>query len=82
MALTSDGDFSQGAPPVGATVDTVGAGDAFSAVLALGIHRGWPMDTTLARAAEFAGEICRIRGATIQDRALYHRYLERWNHAS
>jgi len=63
------------------TVDTVGAGDAFSAVLALGIHRGWPLGVSLRRASEFAGEICRIRGAVPSEPDLYRRYSERWSRA-
>ena len=44
-------------------VDTIGAGDAFMAVLVLGERRGWPPDLALARAERFARAICRIAGA-------------------
>jgi fructokinase len=70
----------QEAPFVGDLQDTVGAGDAFSAVLALGIHHRWPLAVTLRRATEFAGEICRRRGATEADRSLYQQHRSRWNH--
>jgi fructokinase len=61
-------------------VDTVGAGDAFSAVVALGIHGSWPMDTILRRAAEFAAHVCRVRGATSRDPELYARHRRSWDH--
>ena len=69
-------------PAVSDFVDPVGAGDAFSAVLALGIHGMWPLETTLRRATEFAAEFCRIRGATSEDLELYSRHIRRWAHAT
>lgn len=60
-------------------VDTVGAGDAFSSILILGIIKGWNMAKTLVRAQEFASAIVGIRGATIQDKFFYEYFLERWN---
>ncbi len=58
--------------------DTVGAGDAFCAVTILGLLRGWSATDTLQRALEFAARICRQRGATAMDRALYEGFLLRW----
>jgi fructokinase len=60
-------------------VDTVGAGDAFSSILILGIIKGWSIAKTLVRAQEFASAIVGIRGATIQDKSFYEYFLERWN---
>jgi len=60
-------------------VDTVGAGDAFSSVLILGIVEGWDTTKTLVRAQEFSSAIVGIRGATIQDRSFYEYFLEKWN---
>ncbi len=60
-------------------VDTVGAGDAFSSVLILGIVKGWDTPKTLVRAQEFASEIVGIRGATIQDKSFYEYFLKKWN---
>jgi fructokinase len=62
-------------------VDTVGAGDAFSAVYLYGGAQGWPLETTLARANAFAGAICGIAGAVPQDTAFYQPWLARWNAA-
>jgi fructokinase len=47
--------------------DTVGAGDAFASVYMLGRLCGWPMQTTLARANDFAGAVCAIRGAAPEE---------------
>jgi fructokinase len=45
-------------------VDTVGAGDAFTAVLVNGLLRNWPLDKTHALASRVAGHVCSQRGAT------------------
>ncbi len=59
-------------------VDTVGAGDAFSAVTILGLIHGWPHPLIQQRAMEFASTICQIRGATTAQHELYTACLERW----
>ena len=65
-------------PPLGDVVDTVGAGDAFSAVAILGLLQGWERDTTLTRALAFAAEICRVRGALVHEPGLYREYKKWW----
>jgi fructokinase len=64
------------APPF--VIDTVGAGDAFSAIFLLGRARGWPLELTLARANEFAGAICAIPGAVPRDLGFYDQWMTRW----
>lgn len=64
------------APPF--VIDTVGAGDAFSAIFLLGRMRGWPLEQTLARANEFAGAICAIPGAVPRDLGFYDKWMTRW----
>jgi fructokinase len=59
-------------------VDTVGAGDAFSAVWIAGLSAGWPLEATLSRALDFAAAVCEMRGATTFDRGLYQRHLDQW----
>jgi fructokinase len=59
-------------------VDTVGAGDAFSAVLILGIALNWNVLITLERSLEFASTIVRQRGATRQDPELYQFFKKKW----
>jgi fructokinase len=76
----SDGGFVEAAPaPVpGALVDTVGAGDAFSAVFLLGRARDWPLEQTLVRANEFSGAVCAIAGAVPSSPHFYHPFIQRW----
>jgi fructokinase len=64
--------------PVANLVDTVGAGDALSAVIILGLISQWPLEVVLHRATRFAADICGLRGATTSDRVLYARCLETW----
>jgi len=64
-----------------AVVDTVGAGDAFSAVACVGMREGWHPQQILSRGNAFAGDVCRIRGATTRDRSLYERRLDEWRRA-
>ncbi len=59
-------------------IDTVGAGDAFSAIFLLGRIRGWPLEQTLSRANEFAGAICAIAGAVPQELGFYDKWAARW----
>jgi fructokinase len=53
----------QGPKPV-SVVDTVGAGDAFTAALVLGLIRGRKVDDIHASAAELAAYVCSQPGAT------------------
>ncbi|MGH8852710.1 MAG: PfkB family carbohydrate kinase [Telluria sp.] len=64
------------APPF--VIDTVGAGDAFSAIFLLGRMRDWPLEVTLARANEFAGAICAIPGAVPRDLGFYDQWMRKW----
>ncbi|MEJ2384429.1 MAG: PfkB family carbohydrate kinase [Xanthomonadales bacterium] len=61
-----------------AVVDTVGAGDAFSSVMILGITRGWPLQLSLDRAQQFASAVVGQRGATVHDRGFYRPFREAW----
>ena len=63
---------------VGEIVDTVGAGDAFSAVTIVGLLRKWPLEVLARRAVDFAAAVCRMRGATASDRDLYRNCLRKW----
>lgn len=55
-------------------VDTVGAGDAFTSVLAIGILKGWPPKKTLETATRFASKICRIQGAIPESQDFYRDF--------
>jgi fructokinase len=52
-------------------IDTVGAGDAFSAVLAQGILEHWPCSYSVNKAHSFAKAICTIEGALPKGNAFY-----------
>jgi fructokinase len=78
FALTPDGSCSTPAQPVDNLVDTVGAGDGFSAVAIIGILEHWPWEETLRRASAFAARICEYRGAIREDRGLYEKAREQW----
>jgi len=71
-------------PPRGVTIrDTVGAGDAFAAMLAAGVVLRWPAETTLRLADRLAAKICGIEGAIPEDPAFYADIDVRltWGHA-
>ena len=59
-------------------VDTVGAGDAFTAVMILGLVHGWSGKLALSRAQAFASAVCARRGATIGDREFYRPFRNEW----
>jgi fructokinase len=61
--------------------DTLGAGDAFASVLCIGYLRGWKLSSTNQLANEFAGEICKIKGALPQTDELYAGIKEKMNNA-
>jgi fructokinase len=48
----------------GKVVDTVGAGDAFTAALAIGLHRGLDLDVINRHACRLAAYVCTRPGAT------------------
>ncbi len=58
--------------------DSVGAGDGFSAVVILGLLRGWSWPVILERAVAFAGQICTVRGAVPGDDSFYRKILQHW----
>jgi fructokinase len=59
-------------------VDTVGAGDAFSAVIIMGLKNEWPLSITIQRAQQFASSIVSQRGATVKDSNFYTDFLKEW----
>jgi fructokinase len=71
-------DFVLGAtaPPISHIVDTVGAGDAFSAMTIAGILANEPLELILQRAVSYAARICMIRGATTMEASVYSSMSE------
>jgi fructokinase len=71
-AVVNDTGHFEVAPPANVkVVDTVGAGDAFSAVFILGLAMSWSVELTLDRALSFAAAVCTVPGATTADRRFY-----------
>jgi fructokinase len=80
LALDNAGEFFEVVPAVNLPiVDTVGAGDAFSAVLLLGIQQDWSLSVTMERAQSFASVLVTQRGATVQDLSFYQTFISAWN---
>ena len=67
-----------GAPPDGGVADTVGAGDAFAAVVAVGLLEGWDPIASVSRADELARRIVAVRGALPTDPSLYRALRAAW----
>ncbi|MEE9331709.1 MAG: PfkB family carbohydrate kinase [Methylophilaceae bacterium] len=78
-ALSSTGEESKvyGQNLESTLVDTVGAGDAFSAISILGTLYNWTIEETLNQANAFAAEICKIRGATPETDDLYMPFIKK-----
>jgi len=80
IALTDDGDISEVKPSQTLqVVDTVGAGDAFTSVLILGLTKAWPLDQTMQRAQEFASLMVGQQGATVHDQNFYRAKITDWD---
>ncbi|NOY71848.1 MAG: carbohydrate kinase [Gammaproteobacteria bacterium] len=72
VALSATGEYYTVKPPqLTPIVDTVGAGDAFTAVLLQGLINDWSLPKTMKYAQNFASKIVGIRGATPGNRELY-----------
>lgn len=77
--LLANGERLQVAPMASnEVVDTVGAGDAFAAVMLLGLLNDWAMPVVLERAQQFAGALVGRRGATVNDRGFYQKFSRQW----
>ncbi|NOR70486.1 MAG: carbohydrate kinase [Methylomarinum sp.] len=74
--LAEDGSLFQETPaPVDSIIDTVGAGDGFSALFIHGLRAGWPIVKTLSVAQRFAGKVIGLRGATATEPVFYQEFL-------
>lgn len=79
IALTADGSRATVSPSRTLdVVDTVGAGDAFTAVLITGLLYAWPLDRIVQRAQTFASMIVGQQGATVHDRDFYRLMIAEW----
>ncbi|MEN8133841.1 MAG: carbohydrate kinase [Pseudomonadota bacterium] len=80
IACSDRGDSQEIVPDRGIPViDPVGAGDAFSAVLLLGLLSDWSLQQTLQRAQSFASAVVGLRGATSSaDAGFYKAFVDTW----
>ena len=62
--LFADGRWSDHPGTPTTVVDTVGAGDSFTAAMTLGLLAGWELDLVNARANAIAAYVCSFPGAT------------------
>lgn len=76
--VTSDEEVILSAPKIKNFKDSVGAGDAFSAVCIKGLLKDWDKELILKRAIEFSSTICKIEGAISNDKKIYKDILEKW----
>ena len=56
--------------------DTLGAGDAYAAILCVGYLKEMSIAEINKLANEFAAEICMVEGAIPKDDSIYKRYRE------
>ncbi|MEA5441516.1 carbohydrate kinase [Cyanobium gracile] len=78
MLCSDDQMVAVGPAPDTRVVDTVGAGDAFSAAFLLGLTRRWSLSDSLDHARDFAAALVSRQGATIDDRSVYQQFLTSW----
>jgi fructokinase len=80
LFLNNEGEFFSVVPVNSVQiVDSVGAGDAFSAVALLGIQLNWPVPVILQRAQDFASALLGQRGATVQNQQFYEKFRLAWD---
>lgn len=79
IVLTQNGQFFEHIPAkIDTLVDTVGAGDAFTAVYIHGLISKWPIQKTLEVAQAFASQIIGNRGATSSDPEFYKNFQSQY----
>ena len=66
--------FQQPAPRPSMVVDSVGAGDAFSAMYIQGLCAGWAPEAALLKAQQFASAVLGQRGAVVRSTVFYQSF--------
>jgi len=72
--FTNRGNFSSEPAEAIKVVDSVGAGDAYAAMLAAGLLQVWRPEEILDRASLFASRICKIKGAIPDSASFYEPF--------
>ncbi|RJP76772.1 MAG: hypothetical protein C4522_17040 [Desulfobacteraceae bacterium] len=75
--ITQDNHYTQQAPLHSKTVNSVGAGDAYTSIVAIGYLQGLPMEEILSAATDFAARICEIDSAFTTDPSFYDNWRSR-----
>ena len=77
--MTGSGEIYRVAPETTTkVVDTVGAGDALTSILILGLLHDWSYPVILERAQVFASAIVGHRGATVEAAEFYRPFVATW----
>lgn len=77
LVCTATGEYHSAAPqPPAQFVDTVGAGDGFTAVYLHGLLAGWSIPRMLALGQHFADKVIGLRGATTTELDFYREFIE------
>ena len=71
---TKNGNFSIDAAKTEKVADSVGAGDAYAAMLAAGLIKNMPPEIIIQNASTFASKICEIKGAIPEAEAFYEPF--------
>ena len=71
---TRNGNFSIEVAKTERVVDSVGAGDAYAAMLAAGLIKNMPPEIIIQNASAFASSICKIKGAIPGSEAFYEPF--------
>jgi fructokinase len=77
--FTDQGRFSSKPAEAIAVVDSVGAGDAYAAMLAAGLLKRWQPEEILERASLFASRVCEIKGAIPDSASFYQPFKAFFN---
>jgi fructokinase len=72
--FTAQGSFDSHTSAAIKVVDSVGAGDAYAAMMAAGILKKWQPPEILWQAARFASRVCEIKGAISESASFYEPF--------
>jgi len=76
IVCDQEGQFHQCIPQKASfIIDTVGAGDAFTAMYIHGLALGWAIPKILSLAQQFASQVLSIRGATSKNSEFYNAFI-------